>query len=66
MATKRIKFIKPYQMFGVGQEATLDAPIADLLIQRGRAEAVIVPISAPKPTLTSKKALRKNLRNANR
>lgn len=40
MATKRIKFIKPWNMTAAGAEMELDTPIADLLISRGRAEEI--------------------------
>jgi hypothetical protein len=62
VATKRVKFIKPWQMTPAGAEMELDAPVADLLIKRGRAEEVKEP-TAP----LSKKALKKLKRNnANR
>jgi hypothetical protein len=37
---KNIKLIKPWGMHLKGASLTLDAPIADLLVQSGRAEAV--------------------------
>jgi hypothetical protein len=40
MATKRIKLIKPWQVHPAGAEVDFPVPIADLLIERGRAEAI--------------------------
>lgn len=66
MATKRIKFIKPWMMVPAGAERDFDAPIADLLIKNGRAKEVQTP--APQQVLTKaqQKRIRKQLRNANR
>jgi len=35
-----IRFLKQYRLCSVGQVAEMDSPVADLLIQRGFAEAV--------------------------
>jgi hypothetical protein len=70
VATKRIKFIKAWMMVPVGAEMDFDAPVADLLIQRGRAVEVLPPepITMPAPTPTSakvsKKSARRGARNA--
>ena len=48
MATKRIKLIKAWAMSGAGEVVEYDAPIADLLIQRGRGVAV-APVQARVP-----------------
>lgn len=60
MATKRIKFIKAWNMTPAGAEMELDAPIADLLICRGRAEEIKeVQAQSPTPKITLKKRLKK-------
>jgi hypothetical protein len=53
---KRVKFLKAWQMVSAGAEMELDAPIADLLIQRGR--AIEVKAEAPLPTTAPQKAKR--------
>ena len=50
---KTIKFIKAWQLHVIGATITVNAPIADLLIQRGRAEEVVQPASK-KPKLQMK------------
>jgi len=40
MATKKIKLIKPYGLLATGVTISPDVPVADLLIQSGRAVAV--------------------------
>lgn len=39
-ATKTIKLIKPWHLHPAGQVLTVDAPVADLLIESGRAEEI--------------------------
>lgn len=52
---KTIKFVKPWGLHPTGEEITIDEPIADLLIQNGRAEEVVQPASK-KPKLQVKQA----------
>lgn len=69
MATKRIKFIKPWMMVPAGAERDFEAPIADLLIKNGRAKEVQALAPTPAVAPVSKRALRKALKkasNANR
>lgn len=40
----KIKFLKPYGMYGVGDKADLPSPIAELLIQRKVAEMIPEPV----------------------
>jgi len=55
VATKRIRLIKPWQMTPAGAEAEFQTSVADLLIQRGRAEEVKpAPTPAPKPKKVKK------------
>jgi len=58
MATKRIKLIKAWNMFAPGAEVEFQTSVADLLIQRGRAEEV-KPVQAPAPVIKPKKSKRK-------
>jgi hypothetical protein len=44
-AQQTIRLIKPYSMHPKGTVLTVDASIASLIIQSGRAEAVILPIT---------------------
>jgi hypothetical protein len=62
MATKRIKFIKPWAMVSAGEVRDFDTPVADELIRTGRAQEVQPPAPAPPPV--SKKAARREARNA--
>lgn len=68
MATKRIKFIKAWMMVPVGAERDFDTPVADELIRVGRAVEVRLPDPVPAAALTppnvSKKAARREARNA--
>lgn len=59
MATKRIRLIKPWTLFAAGAEVEFQTSVADLLIQRGRAEEV-----KQSPAPVSKKALKKARRMA--
>lgn len=51
---KTIKFLKPWQFHTVGATLTINAPIADLLIQNGRAEEVVQSQASKKPKLQMK------------
>lgn len=66
MATKRVKFLKPWQMTPAGAEMELDAPVAELLIIRGRAEEIKeAPAALPPKTLKiDPKALKRALKKA--
>lgn len=53
---KTIKFVKPWGLHPVGEQITINAPIADLLIGNGRAKEVKDTPQAKKPKLQVKQA----------